>query len=118
MLVLIAAVLLGLGWGVRQYGNSRETAQELSTVKEAVSEAVAARKDAGLVDVSQAKENAVQAQKVRVVLTQARKKNAAVRTEVPKSDCDAVGDAERIRLLNIAIGETNRVIAATSELSE
>lgn len=114
MLVLIAAVLLGLGWGVRQYGNSRETAQELSTVKEAVSEAVAARKDAGLVDVSQAKENAVQAQKVRVVLTQARKKNA----EVPKSDCDAVGDAERIRLLNIAIGETNRVIAATSELSE
>lgn len=118
MLILIAAVLLGLGWGVRQYGNSRETAQELSTVKEAVSEAVAARESAVAVDVYQAKESAVQAQKVRVVLTQARKKNAAVKSEVPKSGCDAVGDAERVRLLNLAIVEANAVVAAPGVLPE
>lgn len=114
MLILIAAVLLGLGWGVRQYGNSRETAQELSTVKEAVSEAVAARKDAVLIDASQAKANAVQAQRVRSVLAPVKKEMQSV----PNPCADAVGDAERVRLLNRAITETNRVIATTSELSE
>lgn len=113
----VLAVLLFwavLFWGIQQYGDSRVSAQELSTVKEAVSEAVAARESAVAVDVSQAKENAAQAQKVRVVLTQARKKNA----EVPKSACDAVGDAERVRLLNISIAETNRVVAASGVLPE
>lgn len=114
MLILIAAVLLGLGWGVRQYGNSRVAAQEISTVKEAVQEAVAARDAAVAVDVSQAKENAAAAQKVRSVLIPARKKNAAIQVVC----ADAVGDAERVRLLNIAITEANRVIATTGELSE
>lgn len=114
MLILIAAVLLGLGWGVRQYGNSRLVSQEVSTVKKAVSEAVAARYSAVAVDVSQTKENAVQAQKVRAVLIKARKKNA----EVPQSGCDAVGDAERARLLNLAITEANRVVATTGILPE
>lgn len=40
MLVLIASVLLGLGWGVRQYGNTRAGAQELGSVKEAVQAAL------------------------------------------------------------------------------
>lgn len=114
MLILIAAVLLGLGWGVRQYGNTRVGAQELSTVKEAVQEAVAARDSAVAVDVSQAKENAAKAQQVRSVLTPARKKNA----EVQVVCADAVGDAERIRLLNDAIRSTNRVIATSGIMPE
>lgn len=113
-LAVIATMAVVAVWGVRQYGNSRVAAQELGTVKQAVSEAVAARESAVAVDVSQAKENAVQARKVRVLVAQARKKNA----EVPKSDCDAVGDAERVRLLNLAIVEANRVISTSGVLPE
>ena len=118
MLVLIASVLLGLGWGVRQYGNTRVGAQELSTVKGAVQEAVAARDSAVAVDVSQAKENAAKAQQVRSVLIPARKKNAAIQAEVQVVCADAVGDAERIRLLNDAIRSTNRVIATSGIMPE
>ena len=114
MLILIAAVLLGLGWGVRQYGNSRVAAQEISTVKEAVQEAVAARDSAVAVDVQQSQEIAVQGRRVRSVLTSMKKEIQ----DVPHPCADAVGDAERVRLLNIAITEANRVIATTGELSE
>ena len=118
MLILIAAVLLGLGWGVRQYGNSRVAAQEISTVKEAVQEAVAARDSAVAVDVQQSQEIAVQARRVRSVLAPVKKEIQYVPNPCKDSSADAVGDAERVRLLNLAITETNRVIATTGELSE
>lgn len=114
ILALVVTVALVVVFGVRQYGNSRVVAQELSTVKEAVQEAVAARDSAVAVDVSQAKENAAAAQKVRSVLIPARKKNA----EVQVVCADAVGDAERIRLLNDAIRSTNRVIATSGIMPE
>ena len=113
-LILVVVVLLGLGWGIRQYGNSREAAQELSTVKEVIQEAVAESKAAVAVDVLQSQENAASAQRVRAVLIQKRKEMQ----DVPNPCADAVGDAERTRLLNRAIGEANAVIATTAELHE
>jgi len=110
--VLIVAVVLM--FGIKQYGNARVAAQELSTVKETVQEAVTAREDAVLVDVSQMKENAAAARKVRSVLIKVRKEIK----DVPSPCVDAVGDVERIRLLNLAISETNRVIATSGELPE
>lgn len=114
MLVMVCTMIMLAVFGVRQYGNARVTAQELGTVKEAVQEAVAARDSAVAVDVSQAKETATKAQQVRSVLAPARKKNA----EVQVKRVDAVGDAERIRLLNDAIRSTNRVIATSGILPE
>ena len=64
--MLIVAVLLG--FGVRQYGNSRVAAQELSNTQEAISEAVQARAKAGKVDAQQAKTNAAKRESVRLVL--------------------------------------------------
>ena len=118
MLILIAAVLLGLGWGVRQYGNSRAAAQEIGTVKEAVQGAVAARDSAVVVDVQQSQESAVQGRRVRSVLAPVKKEIQYVPNPCKDSGADAVGDAERVRLLNLAITEANRVVATTSELSE
>jgi len=115
-LVLIVT-LLGLGYlGIRQYGNARVSAQELGTVKQAVSEAVAERKAALAVDVSQAKQNSVVRDSVRAVLVQARKKDAETLVKNPVlPDCDA-GDAGRLRLLNDAIGEVNRNVQRAGEL--
>jgi hypothetical protein len=110
----VAIVALILVLGIRQYGNARVAAQELGSVKEAVQEAVAARESAVKVDVYQSAENAAKGREIRAVLAPVRKKN----NEIPKSDCDAVGDAERIRLLNLAIAEANRVIATSGKLPE
>lgn len=114
ILALVVTVALVVVFGVRQYGNSRVAAQELSTVKEAVQEAVAARDSAVAVDVQQSQEIAVQGRRVRSVLARMKKEIQ----DVPHPCADAVGDAERVRLLNIAITEANRVIATTGELSE
>lgn len=106
LVVLIVAVLLG--FGVRQYGNSRVAAQELSNTQEAISEAVQARAKAGKVDAQQAKTNAAKRESVRLVL---KEKQDALPEVV-----DCVGDVERIRLLNDAIREVNRIITAPGEL--
>ena len=76
--VALLAVLAVLVFGIRMYGNSRATAQELSTVQEAVQEAVQARAEAGKVDVQQAQENRTKRESVRLVLERKR-------DEIPKS---------------------------------
>lgn len=115
--VALVAVLAVLVFGIRMYGNSRATAQELGTVQEAVQEAVQARSEAGKVDVQQAQENRTKRESVRLVLE--RKRNAI--QAVPDCVGDAVGDAERIRLLNESIRAVNAeiaVIAAPGVLPE
>ena len=114
--VLVVAILLGLGFGVRQYGNSRVIAQELSNTQEAVSEAVAARTAAGKVDVQQAHENTAKRESVRLVLERNRNATKVVHGAIGAPDC--VGDAERIRLLNESIRAVNAVIAAPGVLPE
>lgn len=108
--VAVLTVLAVLVFGIRMYGNSRATAQELSTVQEAVQEAVQARAEAGKVDVQQAQENRTKRESVRLVLERKR-------DEIPESP-DCVGDAERIRLLNESIRAVNAVIAAPGVLPE
>lgn len=108
--VALLAVLAVLVFGIRMYGNSRVSAQELSTVQEAVQEAVQARSKAGKVDVQQAQENRTKRESVRLVLE--RKRDA-----IPKSP-DCVGDVERTRLLNESIRAVNAVIAAPGVLPE
>ena len=125
--VALLAVLAVLVFGIRMYGNSRVSAQELSTVQEAVQEAVQARAEAGKVDVQQAQENRTKRESVRLVLERAKgvvqEKRNAVQAIPGVPDCvgDAVGDAERIRLLNESIRAVNAitaVIAAPGVLPE
>lgn len=113
--IVILCVALGLAWGVRQYGNSRVAAQELGTVKEVISEAVAERKDALDVDVRQAKQSAKARDSVRLVVTQARKQDAQVQVGIkPGADCPS--DADRLRVLNDAISKVNADVQRASEL--
>ncbi len=98
-LVLILGIVI---FGVRQYGDSRVAAQELSTLQKASQEAQEGREAAVKVDALQATQGAAKRDAVRAVLK--RKQNELVQKELP----DCVGDAERIRLLNDAIGEVNR----------
>ena len=112
--VLILAVLSFLG--VQAYGDKRAAQSELSGVKEAVSEAVAARTAAGKVDVQQAHENTAKRESVRLVLERNRNATKVVHGAIGAPDC--VGDAERIRLLNESIRAVNAVIAAPGVLPE
>lgn len=114
--VALLAVLAVLVFGVRMYGNSRVTAQELSTVQEAVQEAVQARSEAGKVDVQQAQENRTKRESVRLVVQE--KRNAVQAVQAIQGVPDCVGDAERIRLLNESIRAVNAVIAAPGVLPE
>jgi hypothetical protein len=114
MLGIAGAVLLGLMWGVRQYGNARVATGDLVAVTQAVQGAVVEREVAVKVDVRQAKENRTSRDAVRSAVIRARKQNE----EIPKLGLDAVGDAERIRVLNVAIDKANEVVASTGILPE
>jgi len=111
VLAVFLAVFLGLGWGVRQYGNSRVAAQELGSVKGAVQEAVQARASAVKADVKTANVKAVVAQDMRLVGISARKEmNAVFVSETIARDC--VGPVH-YSVLNSAISEGNRAIEST-----
>lgn len=112
--VLIMAVLSFLG--VQAYGDKRAAQAELSGVKEAISEAVAARTEAGNTDAHQAREIVTKRDAVRRVVQRGREDAQAVTSF--SSGCDAVGDAERTRLLNIRISEVNRIITESGELPD
>ena len=112
MLAVMAIVVLVAALGIRQYGNARVSAQELGVVKEAVSEAVVARTAAGKVDAKQAKEIVTKRDAVRRVIQKGRDEVK----DIESTGCDAVGDAERIRLLNLRIVEVNRIITSSGEL--
>lgn len=109
VLLLIMALSV---WGIKQYGNSRVGAQEISTLQEAAAEAVVERRDALSTDVAQTERRAATAVLARSVVKRERIQSA----QVPVLECDAVGDAERIRLLNLAITEVNAIVQRANEL--
>ena len=110
--LVIVAVLSFLG--VQAYGDKRVAQSELSGVKEAVSEAVAARTEAGKVDAKQAREIVTKRDAVRRTIQRGRDESKAV----PIECVDVVGDSERIRLLNLQIAAVNTVIAESGELPD
>lgn len=115
-LIALALVLAIVVFGVRQYGKARVAQVQYEAVAEAVSGAVAERKEALGTDVAQAKQSAAVRDSVRSVLVQARKKNAKVPSPgAVLPDCSA-GDAERLRVLNDAIAEVNRNVQRAGEL--
>ncbi len=111
VIVGVLAVLLGLGWGVRQYGNSRVAAQEIGTLKEVAQEAVQAHEAAVKVDVAQAKTIAVVRQRVRSVADSGRSADAQIRDS--SRDCR---DVDRLRVFNDAIDGANAVAERAAEL--
>ena len=110
-ILCVLGVFLGLGWGVRQYGNSRVAAQELGSVKEAVQEAVQARSSAVKADVKTANVKAVVAQDMRLVGITARKEmNAVFASEAIHRDC---AEPVHYSVLNRVISAGNRAIEST-----
>lgn len=108
--VLLLALLVGAGWGVRQYGNSRVAAQELSTVKEAVSEAVAEQKAAVKVDVAQAEQRRALRDSVQ---------SPGIRKEKDEQDrLQSLDPAVRLSVLNDRIARANAAIAAAGVLPD
>ena len=111
--VLVIVAVLSL-LGVQAYGDKRVAQAELNGVKEVVSEAVAARTEAGKVDAHQAKEIVTKRDTVRRIVQRGRDESKAV----PIECVDVVGDSERIRLLNLQIAAVNTVIAESGELPD
>lgn len=108
--VLLLALLVGAGWGVRQYGNSRVAAQELSTVKEAVSEAVAEQKAAVKVDVAQAAQRRSLSDSVA---------SPGIRKEKDEQDrLQSLDPAVRLGVLNDRVARANAAIASAGILPD
>lgn len=109
--VALLVILTGAIWGIRQYGNTRVAERTVEVLQEAQERAGQAQEAAVVLDAAQAKENVTKRDAVRRAVIKGKSENA-------KAVPDCVGDAERIRLLNLAIHEVNGVLAATSILPE
>lgn len=97
----------------RQYA-AKEVAQAAQeSLKDAVSEAVAERKEAVKVDVAQTAARATAARKVQSVLISHREKD--IPHYETTADC-RVADADRLRVFIDASREVNRVIDSTAGL--
>lgn len=108
--VLLLALLVGAGWGIRQYGNSRVAAQELSTVKEAVSEAVAEQKAAVKVDVAQAAQRRSLSDSVA---------SPGIRKEKDEQDrLQSLDPAVRLGVLNDRVARANAAVASAGILPD
>ena len=115
-LALVAIMALVAAWGVRQYGNSRVAKQELNSVKEAVREAVADRKEAVKVDIAQTAARVVASREVASTVISHREKSQEVISHYEtNADC-AGSDAARLGVLISAAREINRVIDSTPSL--
>lgn len=110
-LALVLAIAI---FGIRQYGSARVLQAQQEQAAEAVSEAVAARKEAVKVDVAQAEVRAVKAQETRSVLISHREKSKEV-LDVQSPDCRAA-DADRLRVLIEAAREVNRVVQHSTSM--
>lgn len=119
IVAVVATVALVGGLSViaaRQYA-AKEVAQAAQeSIKDAVSEAVAERKEAVKVDVAQTAARAVAAREVASVVISHREKSKEVISHYETSpDCRAA-DADRLRVLLDAAREINRVIDSTAGL--
>lgn len=116
--VLVTVALVG-GLSViaaRQYA-AKEVAQAAQeSVKDAVSEAVAERKEAVKVDVAQTAARAVAAREVASVVISHREKSKEVISHGETPDDCAGSDAARLGVLLDAAREINRVIDSTPSL--
>lgn len=112
-LAIALAILIGLGWGIRQYGSKRVQEDRASASAAVVAGARIDQKAALSTDIKQEQSKAVLTQHVRDVARMNKEKSNAV----PKASAvpDAVGDAERLRLLNDAIESANASISAATE---
>ena len=100
----------------RQYA-AKEVAQAAQeSVKDAVSEAVAERKEAVKVDVAQTAARAVAAREVASVVISHREKSKEVIPHYETTTDCAGSDADRLRVLLDAAREINRVIDSTPSL--
>lgn len=117
IMAVLATVALVVGLVViaaKQYA-AKEVAQAAQeSINDAVSEAVAARKEAVKVDVAQAEVRAVKAQETRSVLISHREKSKEV-LDVQSPDCRAA-DADRLRVLIEAAREVNRVVQHSTSM--
>ena len=111
ILAVVATLALVSALGIRQYGAAKVAAQELSTVKEAVQEAVLERKEAAKADASTAAEKRSTVDSVRLLGNSARADLRKDRdASIAKCAECAVRDANTVFVLNNLIRESNRVI--------
>lgn len=114
----IALVLTIAVFGIRQYGSARVLQAQQEQAAEAVSEAVAERKEAVKVDVAQTAARAVASRKVASVVISHRETSANLK-DIPHyettPDC-AERDAARLGVFLDAAREINRVIDSTPSL--
>lgn len=112
----IALVLVIAVFGIRQYGSARVLQAQQEQAAEAVSEAVAERKEAVKVDVAQTAARAVASREVASVVISHREKSKEVIPHYETTvDCDG-RDAARLGVLISAAREINRVIDSTPSL--
>lgn len=107
-IVLTVAIV---AFGLRQYRNARVAEAELETATEAISEAVAERRETIKVDARQQQERRATQRSVQSVVDPLKQE-----AQVVQNPCSDAGRAERLRLLNAAIAETNRSIDAAAKL--
>lgn len=111
--VVLALILGGAIWGIRQYGNSRVAAQELGSVKEAVQEAVAAREESLKADVATEAQKRTTVQRVRVLAVQARKELNELDSKLETIGVPCAPNPESLRVWNDLIAEGNRAIESS-----
>lgn len=108
--VVLVAFVAVLWFGVHQYGNSRVAAQELSTVKEAVSEAVVEQKTAVKVDVAQAAQRRSLSDAVQ---------SPGIRKEKDEQDrLMSLDPVVRLGVLNDRVARANAAIASAGILPD
>lgn len=110
-LAIALAVLIGLGWGIHQYGSKRVQEDRAGASAAVVAGARLDQKAALSTDIKQEQSKAVLTQHVRSVARVNKEKSDAVHETV----VDVVGDAERVRLLNDTIAAANASISAATQ---
>jgi len=120
--VLAVVALVGGLWAIaaKQYAEKEVAQAAQESIKDAVSEAVAERKEAVKVDVAQTAARAVASRKVASAVISHREKSQEVISHYEKRyetnvDC-AERDAARLGVLLDAAREINRVIDSTTGL--
>ena len=115
--VALVAVIGGLAViAARQYAAKEVAQAEQESIKDAVSEAVAERKEAVKVDVAQTAARAVAAREVASMVISHREKSHEVISHYETSPDCRDADADRLRVLISAAREINRVIDSTTGL--
>ena len=119
--ILAVVVLVALVGGLmviaaQQYSAKKVAQAEQESIKDAVSEAVAERKEAVKVDVAQTAARATATREVASAVISHREKSKEVISHGETPDDCAGRDADRLRVLLDAAREINRVIDSTPSL--